>query len=697
MFETELTQFKNQYETASFMVRKILPESITSLFRQEIHSAALIQEIVKFSIHSPRWFSIALKRFPALGLLNASDYFRAYQILSQNKLATRENLACLDNLPSYFLSMLTMTHEKKLLCGSHGQSNVDAILDISEEPFEWQGLFYLDSADLLNQRYFDMTMNSNYPKDMGELLRNIKDLGFISRNNRVVSAPIHCLETHDINSKTLSIFNVQRDSGFFSGEDKQANFEQFIKSQITQNVHRDVHKVIIQIGFELGYNKKDSKGLCNGLTHKWVEAELLEEEAFFFNRIHQRLTSKNIKRKINSVKNGRKWLHKNEPVTEEEREWLEIPSFLGQTNLYQDPQKYTHLYGARLSSINIARTSQLAASDKIMALGGLVSVYSDTRWYADKEAIVAYFSELSKVAEHLDGQKKMVMTIMGMSHLIGLSYHIKNKQWTYMDINTPSFTSSSIEAVVEAILYSYTLVSSPPTPLPYILSVSIVTTNQHAHSFVKPLSDFRKEQPEITKKTRTDVLALIACYAAATNDTDKILELIENQIDFNQVAPVDQESLGFPLIIAAHFGHFELVKLMVENGADVNVVTSENISALNYAAESGGYSIVKYLLEHGAILASRAYSRSDLYSLSEYQNDLCVAQRVNDFLRECHSENTILISPLEIAKIMGHQDIVDLLSSGFSYTMATKIGCFFKTDEALKEPEAPKAIPLIFL
>lgn len=436
--------------------------------------------------------------------------------------------------------------------------------------------------------------------------------------------------------------------------------EQFIKSQITQNVRHDEHKAIIQIGFKCGYNKKDLLGLCNGLTHKWVEAELLEEEASFFKRTHLILTSKNIKRKINFVKNERKWVHKNEPVTEEERTWLEIPSFWEQTNLYQHPQQYTHLYGARLSSINIARTSQLAASDKIMALGGLVSVYSDTRWYADKKAMVAYFSELSKVAEQLNEQKKMVMTILGMRHLIGLSYHIKNKQWTYMDINRRSFTSSSIEAIVEALLYLYTLVSNPSRFFPYSLRISIVTTNQYAHSFVKPFSDFRKEHLEIQKETPKDVLALIAHYAAAINDTAKILELIENQFDFNQA---EVPGLGFPLITAAHFGHFESVKLMVGNGADVNIATSINIPALYYAIESGEYNTVKYLLEHDANLAPCVYSRRYLCGLSEYQNDPCMAQRVDDFLEPRHSESKFWVSPLEIATLMGHQDIVDLLSS----------------------------------
>jgi len=51
------------------------------------------------------------------------------------------------------------------------------------------------------------------------------------------------------------------------------------------------------------------------------------------------------------------------------------------------------------------------------------------------------------------------------------------------------------------------------------------------------------------------------------------------------------------LIDAAKNGHLDVVKHLVENGADVHAAGDE---ALGWAAESGHLDVVKYLIENGA-------------------------------------------------------------------------------------------------
>jgi ankyrin repeat protein len=51
--------------------------------------------------------------------------------------------------------------------------------------------------------------------------------------------------------------------------------------------------------------------------------------------------------------------------------------------------------------------------------------------------------------------------------------------------------------------------------------------------------------------------------------------------------------------LAAGEGHLEIVKLLLEHGADVNAKTAYE-TALHLAAEKGHLEIVKFLLEHGA-------------------------------------------------------------------------------------------------
>ena len=59
------------------------------------------------------------------------------------------------------------------------------------------------------------------------------------------------------------------------------------------------------------------------------------------------------------------------------------------------------------------------------------------------------------------------------------------------------------------------------------------------------------------------------------------------------------DSLGY----AAYYGHLEIVKLLLENGANVNQMSyhgSYGSDSLGYAAYYGHLEIVKILLKHGA-------------------------------------------------------------------------------------------------
>ncbi len=56
-----------------------------------------------------------------------------------------------------------------------------------------------------------------------------------------------------------------------------------------------------------------------------------------------------------------------------------------------------------------------------------------------------------------------------------------------------------------------------------------------------------------------------------------------------------------PLILASYYGRSEMVKLLIENGADVNFKSSQG-TALCGVAYKGDITITKLLLKHGAIV-----------------------------------------------------------------------------------------------
>ncbi len=72
--------------------------------------------------------------------------------------------------------------------------------------------------------------------------------------------------------------------------------------------------------------------------------------------------------------------------------------------------------------------------------------------------------------------------------------------------------------------------------------------------------------------------------------------LVENGADINQGSKGD----GSPLIEAAKLGHMPIVKYLVEQKANVNIHVVGDETPLIRAAWNGHLNIVKYLVEHGA-------------------------------------------------------------------------------------------------
>jgi outer membrane protein assembly factor BamB len=86
--------------------------------------------------------------------------------------------------------------------------------------------------------------------------------------------------------------------------------------------------------------------------------------------------------------------------------------------------------------------------------------------------------------------------------------------------------------------------------------------------------------------------------AAQAGDRARVVSLLDGGADVNTLSRYRVSALGF----AAERGHFEIVRLLVGRGADVNVTESfYGFRPIDFALRGGRLDIAMYLLEHGSL------------------------------------------------------------------------------------------------
>jgi ankyrin repeat protein len=144
-----------------------------------------------------------------------------------------------------------------------------------------------------------------------------------------------------------------------------------------------------------------------------------------------------------------------------------------------------------------------------------------------------------------------------------------------------------------------------------------------------------------------------------------------------------------PLYIAAQEGYLDISRLLIEHGAEVNTQNMSGATALFIAAQQGHADIVKTLLDHGADCSLAVYqseikyldfckendkgneNRMLQFLLNEYWNSSIVEERssVSGFLKwsffnvVSSVSNYYKMTPIQIAEVMGHTEIVNLLQT----------------------------------
>ena len=299
----------------------------------------------------------------------------------------------------------------------------------------------------------------------------------------------------------------------------------------------DAHEALITLGIKLGYTQND-EGLCHGLTIRWLEACLLDEQDKFITRINKIIETKHLGEQIQKAQDKRK---KHETLTTDDLENLDILPFYDSLILYHHPDVHHQIFNQALGQTDIAPISQLAASDAIQAQGELSSIYSEPNIYTENE-IKDYLNEIQTMMMNNEinpNKKNCFMTLSSPGHSIGLFYQPGDEAWTFMDINQwpPSDISSlnSTDEISEAIMLAF-------EESPYIaFNTTIAITDiekKHSQALITQLDKFKKSHPITSEKAGRMAGDINLAYVAALHGhADVIAELARYGVDLNQLTP----------------------------------------------------------------------------------------------------------------------------------------------------------------
>lgn len=147
--------------------------------------------------------------------------------------------------------------------------------------------------------------------------------------------------------------------------------------------------------------------------------------------------------------------------------------------------------------------------------------------------------------------------------------------------------------------------------------------------------------------------------AAGQGDVKKLAELIKKGYPLK--AKEVWNFRDFPIIVACDSGSYETVRLLIDNGADVNRCDEDGYSVLEIAAVNKNNKIFRLLLERGALIERKNAADYTLLSRAAYAGNLEAVETLLKRGVDPNEKGKMKISPLMAAAFKGRVETVTVL------------------------------------
>ncbi len=143
--------------------------------------------------------------------------------------------------------------------------------------------------------------------------------------------------------------------------------------------------------------------------------------------------------------------------------------------------------------------------------------------------------------------------------------------------------------------------------------------------------------------------------AAKKHDFKQLQELLEKEGDVNA------NSGGTALMWASYEGQLDMVRLLLEKGADINFKGNNGGTALMYACVKGDPEIVKLLLENGADVDAKDGSLMTALMWASYEGRPDVLRMLLEKGADINPKNQKGFTALGLASEKSHLKVAELL------------------------------------